>query len=114
MTFHSLRAIALATGLGAGLAGCGNTPLPTVPPPAPAEMRVAYVCDNGEQVSVRYFPQQGIAVLMRGGQNIELNGTSTPPGFTYSSGPTTLRVAPDRLTMQMNVGMMATANCKAR
>ena len=77
-------------------------------------MRVAYICDNGEQVSVRFFPQQGIGVLVRGGQNVELQQSSTPPGFTYSGGQTTLRVALDRLTMQMNVGMMATVNCKAR
>lgn len=112
MSHQSLRGIALITS--ALLGACGTTPLPTMPTPPPAEMRVTYVCDNGERVSVRYFLQQGIAVLMRGGQNIELNGTSTPPGFTYNAGPTTLRVAPDRLTMQMNVGMMATANCKAR
>ena len=110
----ALRAAAFVTGFGTFLAACAQTPLPTIQPPAPAEMRVAYACDNGEQVSVRYFPQQGIAVLERGGQNIEMNGTSTPPGFTYTAGPSTLRVAPDRLTMQINVGMMATANCKAR
>lgn len=114
MTRQSFCGAALVISLGAVLMACASTPLPAVPPPAPAEMRVAYACDNGEQVSVRYFPQQGIAVLIRSGQNIELNGTSTPPGFTYSSGQTTLRVAPDRLAMQMNVGMMATANCKAR
>ena len=77
-------------------------------------MRVASACDNGEQVSVRYFPQQGIAVLERGGQNLEMNGASTPPGLTYTAGPSTLRVAPDRLTMQMSVGMMGATNCKAR
>jgi hypothetical protein len=87
-------------------------PAPPVPPPA--EMRVSYRCDNGEQVDVRFFPQQGIGVLVRGGQNTELNQTRTPPGFTYSNGQTTLRVSDDRLTMQMNVGMMATANCRAR
>lgn len=87
---------------------------PSPPVPPPAEMRVPYTCDNGEQVEVRFFPQQGVGVLVRGGQNTELTQSRTPPGFTYSNGQTTLRVADDRLTMQMNVGMMATANCRAR
>ena len=39
------------------VAACGSSPLPNVPPPAPAEMRVAYICDNGEDVSVSFFPQ---------------------------------------------------------
>lgn len=98
------------------LAGCATT-TPSAPPPpmpAPPEMRVEYVCDNGETVTVRYFPQQGVGVLVRGGQNTELQQSATPPGFTYSGGPTTLRVADDRLSMTMQVGMMATTACKAR
>jgi len=79
----------------------------------PAEMRVSYTCDNGERVQLRDFPQQGIAVLERGGQNSELQQSVTPPGFTCSGGQTTLRVAQDRLTMQMSIGMMATASCGA-
>ena len=83
-------------------------------PPAPAEMRVNYACNNGEQVAVLFSPPQRIGVLVRGGQNVELQGKLTPPGFIYSNGQTTLRVAPDRLRMTMNVGMMATATCTAR
>jgi hypothetical protein len=84
-----------------------------LPPPAPAEMRVTYRCDNDEQVTVRYFPQQGVAVLVRGGQNTELAQQRTPPGFTYSGGPTTLRVSEDRLSMTMQIGMMANTSCRA-
>ena len=116
MTAPALRAVAIATALGGFLGACasGTNAPPPMMPPSPAEMRVSYACDNGESVDVRYFPQQGIGVLIRGGQNVELQAASTPPGFTYSSGQTTLRVAPDRLSMTMNVGMMATATCKAR
>jgi len=93
------------------LAGCASGGMAPPPPVAPAEMRVSYTCDNGERVQVRDFPQQGIAVLERGGQNSELQQSVTPPGFTCSGGQTTLRVAQDRLTMQMTIGMMATASC---
>ena len=107
--------IALALVAGIIVAGCASSsPPPPVQPPMPAEMRVNYQCDNVEQVTVRFFPQQGIGVLMRGGQNTELQGQETTPGFTYTNGQTTLRVAPDRLSMTMNVGMMATATCRAR
>lgn len=85
-----------------------------LPPPAPAEMRVAYLCENGEQVTVRFFPQQGVASLVRGGQNTELTQSLTPPGFTYIGGPTTLRVTDDRLSMTMQIGMMANTSCRAR
>ncbi len=140
MTIGARTSLAFALGLGVFAAACADNtqrPPPRPPanpgmpphhvppppgainprpprPPGPAEMRVDYKCDNGEQVAVRFFPQQGIGVLVRGGQNVELQGQSTPPGFTYSNGQTTLRVAPDRLTMTMNVGMMATAKCMAR
>ena len=102
-----------AAGLLADCASGGMAPPPSPPPVAPAEMRVIYTCDNGERVQVRDFPQQGIAVLERGGQNSELQQSVTPPGFTCSGGQTTLRVAQDRLTMQMSIGMMATASCGA-
>ncbi len=95
------------------------TPVPPPPPPpppappAPAEMRVSYNCDNGEQITVRYFPQQGVASLVRGGQTTELQQQATPPGFTYSGGATTLRVQPDRMGLTMTVGAMASTRCTA-
>jgi hypothetical protein len=88
-------------------------PPPPGPPPAPAEMRVTYNCTNGEQVTVRYFPQQGVASLNRGGHNTELQQQSTPPGFTYSGPSTVLRVHDDRMRMTMTVGNMAATNCTA-
>lgn len=88
-------------------------PPPPGPPPPPAEMRVSYNCTNGEQVTVRYFPQQGVASLNRGGQNTELQQQSTPPGFTYTGGHTVLRVHEDRMRMTMTVGNMVSTNCTA-
>ncbi|TPE60517.1 lysozyme inhibitor [Sandaracinobacter neustonicus] len=87
-------------------------PPPTAPTP-PAEMRVSYNCSNGEQISVRYFPQQGVASLSRGGQNTELQQQVTPPGFTYTGPSTVLRVADDRMRLTMTVGMMSGTNCTA-
>lgn len=88
-------------------------PPPPGPPPAPAEMRVTYNCTNQEQITVRYFPQQGVASLNRGGQNTELQQQSTPPGFTYTGPHTVLRVQEDRMRLTMTVGNMAATNCTA-
>jgi hypothetical protein len=82
------------------------------PVPTPPQTRFEYNCDNGESVAVRFFPQQGVAVLERGGQNVELtqqSGTST-----FSNGQTTVKAGPDRTTIQLQVGMMATTKCGGR
>lgn len=88
-------------------------PPPPPPPPAPAEMRVNYSCSNGEQVTVRFFPQQGVATLVRGGMNTELQQQSAPPGFLYVGAQTVLRVQEDRLRMTMTIGSMSATNCTA-
>jgi hypothetical protein len=88
-------------------------PPPTSPPPAPAELRVSYNCSNGEQINVRYFPQQGVASLNRGGSTTELQQQSTPPGFTYTGPSAVLRVQEDRMRLTMTIGMMAATNCSA-
>jgi membrane-bound inhibitor of C-type lysozyme len=80
--------------------------------PATPQTRTSFACDNGETVEVRFFPEQGIAVLVRGGQNTELQGEQVASGFKYSNGQTTIRGQGD--TFDLNVGMMATAKCTAK
>lgn len=78
--------------------------------PATKQTRTSFKCDNDETIEVRFFPDQGIAVLVRGGQNTELNQEPTASGFKYSNGQTIIQGKGDELTL--NVGMMATATCK--
>lgn len=80
--------------------------------PATPQTRTSFSCDNGETIEVRFFPEQGIAVLVRGGQNTELQGEPVASGFQYSNGQTTIRGKGNELTL--NVGMMATATCTAK
>lgn len=80
--------------------------------PATKQSRTTFVCDNEETIEVRFFPDQGIAVLVRGGQNVELNQEPMGSGFKYSNGQTTIQGKGDELLL--NVGMMATAKCKAK
>jgi membrane-bound inhibitor of C-type lysozyme len=79
--------------------------------PVTPQTRGTFACDNGETVEVRFFPEQGIAVLVRGGQNTELQGEPVASGFKYSNGQTTIRGKGDEF--DLNVGMMATTKCKA-
>ena len=80
--------------------------------PATKQSRTTFACDNEETVEVRFFPDQGIAVLVRGGQNVELNQEPTASGFKYSNGLTTIQGKGDEI--MMNVGAMATTKCKAK
>lgn len=80
--------------------------------PATPQTRTSFACDNGETVEVRFFPEQGIAVLVRGGQNTELQGEPVASGFKYSNGQTTITGKGDAI--ELNVGMMATAKCTAK
>jgi membrane-bound inhibitor of C-type lysozyme len=49
-------------------------------------------------------------VLVRGGQNTELQQEPMASGFKYSNGQTTITGKGDEV--KLNVGMMATATCK--
>ena len=80
--------------------------------PATKQSRTTFACDNDETIEVRFFPDQGIAVLVRGGKNTELNGEPVASGFKYTNGQTTIQGKGDELTL--NVGMMAGTKCKAK
>lgn len=77
--------------------------------PVTPEKRVRLVCDNEEKLVVRFFPEQGIAVLVRADQNIELNQEPTASGFQYTNGTTTLSGKGDEYTVQ--IGMMVPMQC---
>jgi membrane-bound inhibitor of C-type lysozyme len=79
--------------------------------PATQQTRASFKCDNDETIEVRFFPDQGIAVLVRGGQNVELQGEPVASGFAYSNGQTSIRGKGEEL--QMTVGMMAPTKCTA-
>jgi membrane-bound inhibitor of C-type lysozyme len=79
--------------------------------PMTNESRGTWACDNGETIELRFFPDQGIAVLVRGGENTELQREQVASGIKYSNGQTIIQGKGD--TLMLNVGMMATATCKA-
>lgn len=103
---------AVVGGTAGAIRGNSVNPPAGQPMPTPPQTRFEYNCDNGESVAVRFFPQQGVAVLERGGQNVELTqkaGTST-----FTNGQTTVSAGPDRTSIQLQVGMMAATKCGGR
>ncbi len=79
--------------------------------PVTNESRGTWDCDNGETIELRFFPDQGIAVLVRGGENTELQQERVASGIKYSNGTTTIQGKGDEIIL--NVGMMATTKCLA-
>lgn len=79
--------------------------------PATRQTRTTFKCDNGETIEVHFFPDQGVAVLVRGGQNVELRHEPAASGLRYGNGQTTLLGKGNEL--MLNVGTMATATCSA-
>ncbi|EED65629.1 hypothetical protein CtesDRAFT_PD0575 [Comamonas testosteroni KF-1] len=81
-------------------------------PPRDAEREVAFACSNGESISVRFLPASSKAVLIRGGQSVELSQQPSGSGFVYSNGPNTIRGKGPDLTVE--IGRMVPIQCKAR
>lgn len=93
----------------AAAAGCA-APVPLGEPTG--ERRVQYGCDNGQQLEMRFFPKQGVGVLVRNGQTMELQQQPAASGFVYSNGPNTVRGKGDELMLE--VGRMRPIACRAR
>ena len=76
------------------------------------DREVAYDCDNGQSVSVRFFPARGVAALVRNGETIELQQRPTGSGFMYTTGQNTIRGKGNELTLQ--IGRMVPIQCTTR
>ncbi|WP_208108743.1 MliC family protein [Cognatilysobacter terrigena] len=72
---------------------------------------MSYSCADGESVSVKFFPAQGVASLKRNGQAIELQQQPVASGFAYSNGPNTIRGKGSELMLE--IGRMVPIACKA-
>lgn len=82
------------------------------PPPAAGGVNeVAFTCEGGEALVVRFHPGEERAVLVRNGDEIELRQQVSASGFIYSNGPNTIRGKGDDLTVE--IGRMVPLQCKA-
>ncbi len=99
---HFLAPVALAATL--VVAACSEPESTTV-----AESSSGWTCANGERIELLFYPDRGLAVLVRAGQNLEMQAVPAGSGFSYASGPTTIRGSGNEL--QLTVGM-STTSCR--
>jgi membrane-bound inhibitor of C-type lysozyme len=92
-----------------GLTSCANEPKRL---PENETRRVLFNCANGEQLEMRFFPAQGVAVLVRNGKTIELQQQPSGSGFIYSNGPNTVRGKGKDLSVE--IGRMVPITCEAQ
>ncbi len=69
--------------------------------PVTPENRLRLVCDSGEKMVVRFFPAQGIAVLVRADMSLEMNEEPAASGVRYVSGETVLTGKGNDYTLEM-------------
>jgi membrane-bound inhibitor of C-type lysozyme len=74
--------------------------------------RARYACEGGQSIEVRFFIQEGRAVLVREEKRMELHQQRTGSGFLYSNGPTSVRGKGNELILQD--GRSAPIRCKTR
>lgn len=74
--------------------------------------RARYACDGGQSIEVRFFIQEGRAVLVREDRRMELQQQRTGSGFLYANGPTSIRGKGNELILQD--GRSLPVRCKAR
>lgn len=89
------------------LAGCTAIPTHTEPT---TEHLATYACDHGETLEIRFFPLQGVGVLVRHGKTMELQQQVSGSGFIYSNGPNTVRGKGDELIVE--IGRMVPFKCR--
>jgi membrane-bound inhibitor of C-type lysozyme len=107
MYFHRF-ALFLVLLAAAATIGCTRAPRADL---EVTERRVRFTCVNGEEIEMRFFPREGVAVLVRHGRPIELQQQRSGSGFLYSNGPNTVRSKGNELTLE--IGRMAPIACKA-
>lgn len=99
------------------LAACQTATLEPLPPPPPGMKpvpmtRALYGCADGHTIEMRFFPEQGVGVLIRHGQNHELQQQPAASGFHYTNGPIGVRGQGDALTLE--IGRRAPIACQVK
>lgn len=107
-----MKTIALSLCAAATLAACGST-APAGAVTSPPDVRhVAFQCSDGETLSVRFYPSEERAVLIRHGQEIALRQQPSGSGFIYSNGPNTIRGKGRELTVE--IGRRVPLQCQSQ
>lgn len=78
---------------------------------AAGDRRVAFRCDDGQAIEVRFAARAGVAALARGGRTTELQQQPSGSGFRYEGAGVTLTGKGD--TLMLAVGQAAPVRCRA-
>jgi len=73
---------------------------------------VNFVCANDEHVEMRFFPIQGVAVMIRGGTSMELQQEPAGSGFLYRGESVSVRGKGDEI--MIDDGRTAPLRCEAK
>ncbi len=101
------------------LLGCATQPQPQAQPQAQSQSQapstgtreVAFTCDNGEAMRVRFGETPPQAVLMRTGGELVLPQQPSGSKFVYGNGRNTIRGKGDELIVE--IGRMVPIRCTA-
>ena len=100
---------------------------PSAPPPAAADaapatsavagestrsIRARFDCDDGQAIDIRFFPQQGVAVLVEDGRTHELQQQIVGSGYWYTNGPIGVRGKGSELKLE--IGRRTPVSCRER
>ncbi|MBM9535861.1 MliC family protein [Desulfobulbus alkaliphilus] len=90
-------------------AGCTSTP--SISTSSTEVQEVRFNCTDGQSLAVRFFPAQGVAVLVRNRETMELHEQVSGSGFIYSDGSTAIRGKSNDLTVE--IGDQVPLRCMA-
>ena len=80
--------------------------------PVASVLRVWFSCDNGQEVEMLFYTQQGTAVLVHEGKTVELQQQLSGSGFIYGGGAYLVRGKGDDISIEID--SRAPIKCTAR
>ncbi|WP_219339188.1 MliC family protein [Tepidicella baoligensis] len=103
-------ALLLLTPLTLALGACSTPPPPPQGMPDVPMSRAYYACSDGADIEMRFFPLQGVGVLIRHGRNHELQQQPAASGFLYTNGSIRVQGKGDELMLE--IGRMVPITCR--
>lgn len=115
MRYAALVGLVTAVLAAPALGQANQEPATTSPADPTAQegvLRVRFDCENGEEAEMRFFTQQGLAILAYHGKTVELRQQRSGSGFIYGSGPCVVRGKGRDISIETD--RMAPVKCTAQ
>lgn len=95
-----------------GIVGCTTASTDSNANNNASEMEVSFTCTGGESLSVRFFPNQEKAILIRNGETIELQQEPAASGFRYSNSNKSTTISGKGNNLTVTIGRMTPLECQ--